>query len=230
MLLVVATLCATALHPTATTARMGAPSARAPAATSIIMKQPWHAKAEGLAVPDLASDVKKPPSVSKAAAQIKKEKLTAPSSDKMDQMTDAIANAFVFVSGATSKVKAFADENDLGTKAKALGVGARDTASKLVESSDDLIDQAKSMPTNFVTNNFIITARAVLEVLGDEVKPIAAKLKPTTTTATKTTRTSTTTRKAAASHSTKPGSKPSPIKSEKKAKKEEEKKSPFDFF
>jgi hypothetical protein len=221
MLTFVATLAATALYLPMT--------ARMPT-NYIVMKQGPPSEFDSfpkkvdfskptLTVPDTTSAIKKPPSVEKAAAQIKKEKL-APSSSagdqKMDQVTDAIAKAFVFVSDATSKAKTFADENDLGTKAKELGVGARDTASKLVESSDDIIDQAKAMPTNFVENNFIITARAVLEVLGDEVKASKkekASKKPTTT------------KKTTASRSMKRGGKPSPIKSEKK-----EKKGPFDFF
>ena len=223
MLTFVATLAATALY-LPTTARMPT--------SYIVMKQGPPSEFDSfpkkvdfskptLTVPDTTSAIKKPPSVEKAAAQIKKEKLapSASADQKMDQVTDAIAKAFVFVSDATSKAKSFADENDLGTKAKELGVGARDTASKLVESSDEIIDQAKAMPTNFVENNFIITARAVLEVLGDEVKASKkekASKKPTTT------------KKASASRSMKRGGKPSPIKSEKKEKKE--KKGPFDFF
>jgi len=130
--------------------------------------------------PDMVSDVKPAPDVTPAAKEIKKQKAKKPKlesqPDVIDQLTTGIAKAFVFVSDATTKAKELSEEYNLEAKAKEFDETAREAAAKLGESSDEIIESAKKAPTSFVENNFILTARAVLEVLGDEVKKGTEKL------------------------------------------------------
>lgn len=138
-----------------------------------------------VSAPDTPADIKAAPDVKAAAAQIKKQKMgkkLESEPDLVDQITSGIAKAWVFATDAADKVKDISAEYDLQTKAKDLDESAREAAVKLTESAPEIMEQAKAAPSNFVENNFVLTARAVLEVLGDEVGK-ASKKAPKATTA-----------------------------------------------
>lgn len=170
----------TPLARAAVTTRLGAPVMQMEDSE---MRRFVDKMAAEASAPETVSDVKQPPDVTSAAKEIKKQKSKKGKKvqlesepDMLDQLTTGIAKAFVFVSDATAKAKELSEEYDLETKAKEFDETAREAAIKLGESSDEIIETAKKAPTSFVENNFVLTARAVLEVLGDEVKKGREKL------------------------------------------------------